>query len=122
MVTEAEPDNAAFQPTAPASKQQETRSNPARPQSNRGQAPYISTYRRILESPNTLPSKMLQYIANAEVVTYGDLKKAWVREFGCKSEESGSIGASLNVLKLDGYVTIEGRGHEKRIRALQKAH
>lgn len=118
---EPPPHNEPSQATGPATRHQEKRSFPAAAQSERAQPDYISTYREMLKSPDTLPSRMLRYIANTESVTYGDLKKACVRELGCKSESSGSIGASLKVLELDGYVTIEGWGNWKRIRPLQKA-
>ena len=64
---------------------------------------------------------MLQYISNAEPLTWGELKKACVKELGCKSESSGSIGASLKALEVGGLVTIDGWGDGKRIRPAQKA-
>ena len=109
------------QATAPAPKHEAKKPISAAPQSDTGQPGYISVYRKMLKSPDTLPSRMLQYIAYTKVLTWGELKKACVRELGCKSETSSSIGASLRVLEVDGHVTIDGWGPGKRIRLAQKA-
>lgn len=76
---------------------------------------YIIKYRAQLNNPASLPSKMRNYVEDFGVVTWGDLKKACVEKLGCKSETSGSIGASLRLLEIDGWVRIEGKGKNKRI-------
>ncbi len=76
---------------------------------------YIEKYREMLKNPNSLPSKMKKYINKKGSLSQADLKKACVEYFGCKSETSGSIGASLRVLELDGHVRSTGRGDNKMI-------
>lgn len=76
---------------------------------------YRESYRKQLENPNTLISKILRYIQEQGAVTYTDLKNACVSRFGYKSKTSGSIGASVTVLKDEGYIKIEGRGDDKRL-------
>lgn len=76
---------------------------------------YILKYREMLKNPNSLPSKIKNYIDEKESLSWAELKKACVKHFGCKSETSGSIGASLRVLEKDGYVTTNGWGDGKRI-------
>lgn len=80
---------------------------------------YISRYRAQLNNPGSLPSKMNKYIEDSGVVTWGDLRRACVEKLGCKSETSGSIGASLRVLEIDELVRIEGKGDSKRIFSLR---
>jgi len=41
---------------------------------------------------------MLTYIKTHETITWVQLKKVCVTEFGCTNEQSGSIGASLKTL------------------------
>jgi hypothetical protein len=76
---------------------------------------YIRTYREMLKSPDSLPSRMKKYIDEVGSLSWGDLKKACVQRLGCKTETSGSIGASLRVLELDGHVRTTGRSETKRI-------
>ena len=76
---------------------------------------YIKKYRDMLKNPNSLPSKIKQYIDEKGSLSYADLKKACVNDFGCKSETSGSIGASLRLLERDGHVRITGWGDNKMI-------
>jgi len=64
------------------------------------------------------PDKMalnLKYIQEQGEVTYAELKSTCVSQFSCKSKTSGSIGASVTILKDDGYIKIEGRGDSKRL-------
>ncbi len=88
---------------------------PVRHRSNQNEATYIERYRRMLPNPNSLPSKIKKYVNERGSVTYSDLKRACVEKFGCKSESSGSIGASVKVLEIDGHIKIEGYGDYKRI-------
>jgi hypothetical protein len=80
---------------------------------------YIIRYRAQLNNPGSLPSKMNKYIEDSGVVTWGDLRRACVEKLGCKSETSGSIGASLRLLEIDESVRIEGKGDSKRIFSLR---
>ena len=52
-------------------------------------------------------------------LSWADLKEACVEHFGCKSETSGSIGASLRVMEEDGLVNVIGRGNDKKIVSCQ---
>jgi hypothetical protein len=76
---------------------------------------YIISYRAQLNNPASLPSRIRKYIDDFGVVTWGDLKRVCVEKLGCKSETSGSIGASLRVLEQDGWIKIEGKGDNKRV-------
>lgn len=76
---------------------------------------YRESYRKQLEDPNNLISKILRHIQEQGTVTYTDLKSTCVSQFGCKSKTSGSIGASVVILKDEGYIKIEGRGDSKRL-------
>lgn len=81
---------------------------------------YISSYRKQLNNPNSLPSKIRRYIEEHETITLKDLKRACVEKFGCRSETSGSIGASVKVLEVDGYIKMEGHGNNKRLISIEK--
>lgn len=76
---------------------------------------YVKTYREMLKNPDSLPSRMKKYIDQVGSVTLRGLKMECVQRLGCKSETSGSIGASLRVLKLDGHVTITGTAEDKKV-------
>lgn len=76
---------------------------------------YIRTYREMLKRPDSLPSRMKNYIDEVGSFSWADLKKACVQLLGCKTETSGSIGASLRVLELEGYVRTTGRSETRRI-------
>ena len=90
------------------------------PSERTGEPGYVTRYRAQLNNPATLPSKMRKYIEEHGSISWADLKKACVNKFGCKSESSGSIGASLRVLKLDGWIKVEGKGNSKRITSGRK--
>lgn len=76
---------------------------------------YIIAYREGYKNPDGLLSRMRRYIDEVGSLSGDDLIKACVQRLGCKSETSGSIGASLKVLELDGYVRTTGRAESKRI-------
>jgi len=76
---------------------------------------YYKIFLKQLENPTNLISKILGYIQEQGEVTYAELKSACVSQLGCKSETSGSIGASVTILKDEGYIKIEGRGDSKRL-------
>lgn len=76
---------------------------------------YIRIFREMLKSPDSLPSRMKKYIDEVGSLSWAELKKACVQRLGCRTETSGSIGASLRVLELDGHVRTTGRSETKRI-------
>jgi hypothetical protein len=78
---------------------------------------YIQVYRSQLTDPNTLISKMKNYIFKCAHLSMNELLDICVRQFSCKSKNSGSIGASLHVLEIDGFIKIVGRGPNKHIYA-----
>ncbi len=83
---------------------------------SRGSEPeYVRSYREMLGNPDSLPSRMKKLIDETGVLSWAELKKACVQRLGCKKETSGSIGASLRVLELGGFVRTHGRGESKRI-------
>ena len=84
-------------------------------ESSHNEPDYVKTYREMLKNPDSLPSRMKKYIDQVGSVTLRGLKRECVQRLGCKSETSGSIGASLRVLKLDGHVTITGRAEDKKV-------
>ena len=100
-----------------------TKPHPARPLvseptpvSSPGPEPeYIGKYRDMLKSPDSLPSRMKKYIDEVGSLSWAGLKKACVQRLGCKTETSGSIGASLRVLELEGHVRTTGRAEGKKI-------
>lgn len=104
--------NTVYQPT-------NNKATSVRQRSNEAEPPYIERYRKMLPNPNSLPSKIKKYVNERGSVTYSDLKRACVDKFGCKSESSGSIGASVKVLQTDGYIRVEGYGDYKRISILR---
>lgn len=81
---------------------------------------YIKDYRKQLNNPNNLISKIKRHIDNVGSIKRKKLNEVCVREFGCKSKKSGSIGASINTLKLDGYITVNGSGDSAIINSMQK--
>lgn len=83
--------------------------------SHNSDAWYLETRRRSLDNPNSLPSRMKNYIMENKDVSYGRLKRVCVEEFGCISETSGSIGASVRLLQVDNYIEIIGRGDDKHL-------
>ena len=86
---------------------------------NSNEPEYIDKYRVQLSNPNSLPSKIKQYIYNVGSITQGALKNVCVNEFGCKSKTSGSIGASIVVLKNDGYINVIGKGDSAIINSVR---
>lgn len=96
--------NVTPSPTSPASKIKQT-----------DEPPYIKKYRATLVNPNSLPNKIKDYIQENKGITFKDLKRICVDKFGCKSETSGSIGASIKMLETDGYIKIEGKGDSKTL-------
>jgi hypothetical protein len=78
-----------------------------------GEPGYIKKYRKLLESPNTVPSIMLRCIKSSGTIRWIDLKRILIEKY--KYKESGSFGASLRVLSIDGHINIDGSGDEKLI-------
>ena len=80
---------------------------------------HIVKYRNMLKNPNSLPSIMLAIIKNSGTITWKNLKKKLILEYGYK--DSGSFGASLRLLELDKYIEIDGKGDDKLIRSLKNS-
>jgi len=81
---------------------------------------YMKGYRKQLNNPNNLISKIRRHIDNVGSIKRKKLNEVCVRDFGCKSKKSGSIGASINTLKFDGYITVNGHGDSAIINSMQK--
>ena len=67
-----------------------------------------------------LISKIKHRIDNVGSIARKELKEVCVKEFGCKSENNGSINASIRVLKVDGHIIVNGSGDSAIIKSLQK--
>jgi hypothetical protein len=74
---------------------------------------YIRTYRRLLGNPHSMPSTMHRIIEERGRIKWYELK-AQLTKYGYLAT-GGSPAASLGVLKLDGYVQVEGTGDSKSI-------
>jgi len=94
--------------------------HPPHPGNNGTEREYIKDYRKQLNDPNNLISKIKRHIDNVGSIKRKKLNEVCVREFGCKSKKSGSIGASINTLKFDGYITVNGHGDSAIINSMQK--
>lgn len=75
---------------------------------------YLPSYTRMLENPNTEPSRMLKYIKSKKEVSWLETKKYLHNTYGYILS-SGSMGASLKALEVLGHVRIVGQGDNKRI-------
>jgi len=78
-----------------------------------GEPGYIKKYRKMLESPNTIPSIMLRCIKSAGTIRWKDLKKILIERYNYRG--GGSFGASLRVLEIDRHIKIDGSGDDKLI-------
>lgn len=87
---------------------------------NRSESGYIKTYRGQLSDDKNLISKIKNYINKVGSITQGELKTVCVNKFGCKSKTSGSINASIIVLKIDGYIDISGHGDSAIVVSLKR--
>lgn len=94
---------------------------PIRVQTPGPEPEYIGKFRDMLKSPDSLPSRMKKYIEEVGSLSWADLKRACVQHLGCKSETSGSIGASLRILELEGYVRTSGRAESKKILSIRNS-
>ncbi|OQX24002.1 MAG: hypothetical protein BWK80_23120 [Desulfobacteraceae bacterium IS3] len=63
---------------------------------------YLEQRRRSLSNPDSFPSKIKKYLMENKEVTFGELKRVSIEEFGY-SENSGSFSASVKLLEVDGY-------------------
>ena len=89
--------------------------------SNSDECSYIHTYRRRLENTHTLPSRILSYLEIIKSTTRYELHIACQEKLGCK-KGSGSINASIKVLEVDGYITVDGASPNSAIRFVKKHH
>ena len=69
---------------------------------------YLHKYRHQFNSPNTLPSRMLDYIERVGRIGRDELKLQMIRGYGYRGRESGSMNASIKVLEVDGYIRLDG--------------
>lgn len=81
---------------------------------------YIKSFRNQLKDPNNLISKIKRFIDEKGSVSISELRRVCVDQFGCKSDTSGSIGACIQVLLLDGYIREEGRADNRRFFSLNR--
>jgi hypothetical protein len=81
------------------------------------EAGYIKKYREMLKNPDTIPSIMLKLIKNKGSIRWRDLKKSLIQDYNYK--DSGSLGASIVVLKIDGHIKISGSGDDKLVSYLK---
>lgn len=78
---------------------------------------YIKSYRNMLKSQDTWPSRMLQVIAKEESITRNKLKDIIATKYNYStSDTNGSFHASLRLLLVDGYINVEGFGDNKIIK------
>jgi len=70
---------------------------------------YMEEYRKQRNNPSSLFSKMLRYLKEKREVHVEEMKQICVDEFGCKSKSSGSIGACMRVMEVDGDARKEKR-------------
>ncbi len=78
---------------------------------------YIADYRNMLSNPDTVPSIMLKEIKRHGSIIWKDLKRILIQQYGYKA--SGSLDASLRLLRLDKHIEIDGKGEDKMIRSLK---
>jgi len=74
---------------------------------------YIQKYRNMLKNPGTIPSIMLDIVKSNGSITWIKIKNELMNVYGYRY--TGSFGASLRVLKIDGYVKVQGTGEDKII-------
>jgi len=74
---------------------------------------YVRSYREMLNKPNTIPSRMFNYIEGCRETTWADVKSILTDKYGYR--DSGSYSASLRVLLIDGHINIRGKGDNKII-------
>lgn len=82
--------------------------------SQQNEPEYIHKFRKMMNSPDTIPSLMLKCIKTAGEIRWKDLKNILINKYNYKA--SGSFGASLRLLEIDGYIEIDGKGEDKTIR------
>jgi len=79
------------------------------------EADYRAKYRKQLDNPNSMASKIRRYVQERGKVRFKDLEEVIVNEWDYKI--SGSVGACLTILEQGKYIRIEGRGDNKVLRA-----
>ena len=82
--------------------------------SNGPEPRYVGKFRAQLKSPDTMASKIREYIRKRGTVTQRDLWKVYVGEWDGRPG-SGSMNATIRTLEIDGYIRTEGRGETKRL-------
>jgi hypothetical protein len=84
--------------------------------SNGTEPEYVRTYRNMLKNSYSMPSIMLRIIKDYSEIKWVDLVEELTR-YGYVGT-GGSLGASLRVLYLDGYVDVHGAGDYKSVKYL----
>ncbi len=79
---------------------------------------YLEVFRNMLKNPNSMPSRMLKYIGTKRQVTWFEIKQYLADTHGY-SINSGSLSASLCVLREDRYVEVFGFGDDKTIQFIR---
>jgi hypothetical protein len=100
-----------------------TKPRPAQPVSvvqlgsdREGEPAYMAKYRRGLDNPNHMITRILAYMEKVGTRTREKLQQACVRDLGYTSTKSGSINACIGVLELDGYLQVEGKAPHSTVR------
>ena len=75
---------------------------------------YLPSYMRLLNNPDTEPSRMLRYIESRKKLSWLEVK-SHLNETYRYSLLSGSLGASLIALEVLGCISIDGIGDSKII-------
>jgi hypothetical protein len=65
----------------------------------------------MLNTPTSIPSRMLDIIKERGRISWKDVKHLLIERYGYS--ESGSFGASLKVLQIDKHIEIIGIGEQK---------
>ena len=79
------------------------------------EAGYRAKYRKQLNNPNSMASKIRSYVQERGEVRYRELEEFLVHKWGYKI--SGSVGACLTILEKGNYIEIVGKGDDKVLRA-----
>lgn len=86
-----------------------------------GEPDYIKSYRNMLKSSETWPSRMLAIVKHKKRITRKNLRDTIAERFDYSTNDTnGSFHASLRLLLVDGYINIEGTGDDKIIKMIQQ--
>lgn len=95
----------------------ETNGNRHRLSPKGGEPEYIKNYRNMMRNPDTWPSRMLKIVKNEKAITRRELQEIIVTKYNyATSDTNGSFHASLRLLLVDDFITVEGIGDNKIIK------